>query len=303
VLVHGGPANFKLGLYRTSRLMELADHFGSDKGSNKAWSLEYCAHGYAEIYDLLFARWRADCFALLEIGLHTPSTHGGVPTDAPSLRLWGEYFPRARLYGFDINDFRHVSVPRARILCGDQGSSVDIAALQHLLADDPPRAIIDDGSHRSPHQQSNLASLIPYLEPGGAYVIEDLCWQPFQEGQRTIDVLREWGSTGRLKSPFISEREAAAVAECVKSVCIAAPHRCAMAILTRKHDHDSVCHPCHFKPQKRQRRTPHEVASAMICDSFSASARSASRGQDLASRSSFSRWWSAGERGSRGRGR
>jgi hypothetical protein len=108
--------------------MQLAVNFGSRQGAIRAWPLECGAHGYAEIYDSVFAPWRADSFALLEIGLHTPSTHGGTPTDAPSLRLCGEYFPRARLYGFDIKDFRHVSLPRARILRGDQGSPVDIAA-------------------------------------------------------------------------------------------------------------------------------------------------------------------------------
>jgi hypothetical protein len=234
VVVRDGPADFRLGLFRASPLMQLADHFGSDKGSIRAWSLEYGAHGYAEIYDSVFTPWCADSFALLEIGLHTPSTHGGMPTDAPSLRLWGEYFPRARFYGFDINDFRHVSLPRARILRGDQGSPVDIAALQCLLADDPPRIIIDDGSHRSPHQQGNFATLFSYLEPGGLYVIEDLCWQPFQEGPKTIDVLREWGRTGRLRSPFICEKRAAVITEAVESICLATPHRCAMAILTRK---------------------------------------------------------------------
>jgi hypothetical protein len=234
VVVCGGSAHFQLGLFHASPLMELADHFCSDKGSLTAWSLEYCAHGYAEIYDTLFTPWRADCFALLEIGLHTPSRHGGIPTDAPSLRLWGEYFPRARFYGFDINDFRHVSVPRARILRGDQGSQADIAALQCVLANDPPRAIIDDGSHQSSHQQDNFGSLISCLEPGGVYVIEDLCWQPFPEGPKTIDVLREWGRTGRLTSPFISEERVASITESVESICLAAPHRCTMAIVTRK---------------------------------------------------------------------
>ena len=82
-----GGLQLRVGLYRSSEMAELADRYGSDKGMRTAYSLTFCAHGYAEVYDRVFSAHRNRAMSILEIGLHTPSTYEGIPSDAPSLRM------------------------------------------------------------------------------------------------------------------------------------------------------------------------------------------------------------------------
>jgi hypothetical protein len=86
----------------------LANRYGSDKG-DKA----HGRHCYAEIYDRSFSSKRLEPIAFVEIGLLHPWDTDGAATRAPSLQMWREYFPRARLFGFDIDDFSMVPSPTA----------------------------------------------------------------------------------------------------------------------------------------------------------------------------------------------
>lgn len=89
--------------------------------------------------------------------------------------MWLDYFPKAKVYGFDIDDFSRVRLPRTQIFRGDQGSVED---LLKIIGQCPKfDIIIDDGSHASYHQQLSLKILFPHLASNGLYVIEDLHWQ------------------------------------------------------------------------------------------------------------------------------
>src|SRR6516165_10829464 len=107
------------------RLTQLANKYGSDKG-NRAFG---GGHYYTRIYHKLFAHLRRRPITLLEIGLQHPSDKRAAAS--PSLRMWRNYFPYARLVGFDIDDFSSVSLSNCRILRGDMSSRED---LSHLLA-------------------------------------------------------------------------------------------------------------------------------------------------------------------------
>jgi hypothetical protein len=163
-------------------LHALADHFGSDKGFNVL-----NAHGYTRIYQSILQGVRTQPIRILEIGLLHPLLHqqkaqSQRPFDsAPSLQMWAEYLPHASIAGFDIEDFSGLKHPRIKTWVADQSNrdSLQRAAtsacealggLFHL--------IIDDGSHSSAHQQITLSTLLPYLDPQGLYVIEDLHYQP-----------------------------------------------------------------------------------------------------------------------------
>jgi hypothetical protein len=89
--------------------------------------------------------------------------------------MWLEYFPKGKIYGFDISDFSHMEHPRFNFIRGDSGSTSDL----HRLANVVPSfdIIIDDASHASYHQQLALKVLLPKLASGGIYIIEDLQWQ------------------------------------------------------------------------------------------------------------------------------
>lgn len=165
----------------TSTLDEILNRFNSDKGS--AYVPD--GHAYSFVYERLFEPFRNDSFTLVEIGL----CRGGGPEDGdvqegvarqpetiPSVDAWLEYFPNARIVGFDISDFSKVSRNRFTFVRGDSGLEEDLQGLADAAK--RPRLIIDDGSHASYHQLLAFHILFPALEPGGIYVIEDVHWQP-----------------------------------------------------------------------------------------------------------------------------
>jgi hypothetical protein len=147
-------------------LTQLAAKYKTDKGVTVFPFMAYTVH-----YDRLFSFLREQSINILEVGVGPRQL-----STCPSLRMWAEYFPKANVYGFDIQDFSDVSLPRIRILQGDQGEPADLLK----LVDQCPSfdIIIEDGSHASFHQQITLETLFPYLADGGLYVIEDLLYQP-----------------------------------------------------------------------------------------------------------------------------
>jgi len=159
----------RLGLY--DPMTRLAAKYKSDKGVTV-----FPFHGYSIHYAALFERFRHRPINMLEIGLARRRDRHGFGATCPSLSMWLDYFPKAKIYGFDIDDFSTVSLPRARIFRGDQGKLEDLLP---VIAECPAfDIIIDDGSHASYHQQLTLKVLFPYLTSKGLYVIEDLLWQP-----------------------------------------------------------------------------------------------------------------------------
>jgi len=157
------------GLYDPLTL--LAAKYKSDKGVTI-----YPFHGYTVHYAKLFKKFKDEPINILEIGLAKPTQRHALGMVCPSLSMWLDYFPNANVYGFDIDDFSTVELPRVKIFRGDQGSVEDLLTVVAQC----PRfdVIIDDGSHASYHQQVSLKTLFPFLAPDGLYIIEDLQWQP-----------------------------------------------------------------------------------------------------------------------------
>ncbi len=199
-LLPDGPRRPEISSVAPCGLMELAERFGSDKGLK-----HFERHGYARVYEALFAPLREEPLRILEIGLlhsqdarwldHPWENLGRARgAAAPSLNMWSSYFPSAEVFGLDINDFTAVTLPRTRILQGDMG---DPAALDRLVRETGGHfdIIVDDASHCSHHQQAALRRLFPELNSGGLYVIEDLHWQnPLWErpdAAKTQDLLLE----------------------------------------------------------------------------------------------------------------
>ena len=201
---------------RRDALTILANRYGSDKG-DKA----HGRHCYAEIYDRLFCSKRLEPIAFLEIGLLHPFDTDGVATRAPSLQMWREYFPHARLFGFDINDFSMVALPNCTIFRGDMGSRADLRRMARSVATSFD-IVVEDGSHASHHQQIALATLFPFVAAGGLYIIEDLHWQPAAIEEiaipKTRSLCRDFKSSGTFRSPVITDGESAYLAENIESL-------------------------------------------------------------------------------------
>lgn len=176
-------------------LTDLADRYGSDKGSAK--------HRYTELYNMLFQPWRDAPIRFLEMGLQIGGPELGhsqdrATTDLPSVRMWLEFFAKAQIWGLDVSDFSWFSHERFQFVRCDMDARANVAAAACGM---PPMDImIDDASHASHHQQNAFLELFPRLNDGGLYIIEDLRWQPEayeQKGMtKTADLFQTYLQTG-----------------------------------------------------------------------------------------------------------
>lgn len=114
-------------------------------------------HCYLDNYEKYFSSWRDKEFVLLELGVA-----GGS-----SIAMWREYFPKAKVYGIDINPD-----------CAGEGifigSQTDGFFLQKVLDEiGTPGLIIDDASHYGPFTIESFRVLFKKVSSSGYYVVED----------------------------------------------------------------------------------------------------------------------------------
>ena len=223
--------------HRSNELVDLFNAAGSDKGTEVGIGRGAAPHCYAVEYHQLFSELRAKDFRMLEIGLQSNwELPGYVPDDAPSLRVWREYFPRAAIVGYDINDFSFFEQERTTVFRGDQGSREDLQRFIDQQASKGFELVLDDGSHASSHQQISLGALFPLVAKGGMYVIEDLHWQPFPENPTTLEMLRDYNECGRFRSPFLSADEARYLESHVDRVAVHRPNDSEFAVIYKRAD-------------------------------------------------------------------
>ena len=119
-------------------------------------------HHYLGVYEHYLAAWRDKEFTLLEIGVASGS----------SLKMWREYFPKAKIVGIDINpDCAGYCEPPIEVFIGSQ---TDAGFLDSVLAKiGVPDVIISDGSHVGDEEVLTFKHLFPKLTPNGFYFLED----------------------------------------------------------------------------------------------------------------------------------
>ncbi|MFJ4837377.1 hypothetical protein [Streptomyces sp. NPDC088746] len=154
-------------------LRKLAQHFRTDK-----WG----THRYAQHYQRHLEHLKDESFNLLEIGIggYSRAGQGGA-----SLRMWKHFFPKAQIFGMDIQDKSFVDEERITTFIGDQsdpGSLIGVASKIGTLD-----VIIDDGSHLSPHILTTFETLFPLLKDGGIYAVEDTQTSYWPEWQGSED--------------------------------------------------------------------------------------------------------------------
>lgn len=139
---------------RRRTLDEIGLAHGTDKSSR--------IHDYLRVYDRTLAHLRDEDLQMLEIGVHKGS----------SLAMWAEYFPRARVVGFDLDPrCKRFETRRISVVVGNQG---DPQAIDGLATTLDPMLVVDDGSHRWSHQIDTFRSLWPVVRPGGYFIVEDI---------------------------------------------------------------------------------------------------------------------------------
>lgn len=136
-------------------------------------------HLYMGNYEKYLSSLRDKEFVLLEIGVGNGS----------SISMWKEAFPKAKVYGIDIN----VDCAGEGIFIGSQ---TDTEFLDKVLLEiGTPNVLIEDGSHYAPYTIETFKYLFPKISNGGFYFIEDTacfydstygCAPPFNEGMSEV---------------------------------------------------------------------------------------------------------------------
>ena len=194
-------------------LTEIANRYALDKGTTIPNDGKH--HGPRLNFTLVYEKWmdsiRNDVKKIVEIGVENGN----------SLKMWSEYFPKAKIYGIDINDKSIYNTDRITCYQCDQSDSNKLLKTMDLIGNDVD-VIIDDGSHVVSHQQTTLAQLFPYVKRGGMFWVEDLhtsdrkVWQgktlygndmSFVEGTSMVDVIEDMIKYKKFKSVFNSKDE------------------------------------------------------------------------------------------------
>jgi hypothetical protein len=144
----------------------LAEKYRSDKCPS-------IHHTYTPFYYELLAN--KPVTNMLEIGIGSPSTMPNTPNyvAAAGLRMWADFFPNADVHGIDIYDDCMVQdVPRVYThICSQADETKLLTFAKGFGGFD---LIVDDGSHDKEHQVISAKVLMPFLNNGGIYIIEDL---------------------------------------------------------------------------------------------------------------------------------
>ena len=165
----------------TNFLTELADQYGSDKGSYRTHNHPYpwVPHTYTDYYYWLFNSARRDIKLVFECGIGTnkvgvPSSmrENGVP--GASLRMWKDFFPNAQVYGGDIDSEILFSEDRIQTFYLDQLNSHSIQRFWNQVKLEGFNIIIDDGLHTLEAGLCLLDHSFQKLAEHGTYIIEDV---------------------------------------------------------------------------------------------------------------------------------
>ncbi len=143
------------GVCIVKTLDEIGIEAGTDKSSKK--------HNYLVSYERALGNMRLNKIKLMEIGVFNGS----------SLRMWREFFQNGQIIGVDNkpHTLKHAG-DRIEVVFGDQS---DEDCLRAIAKDHGPfDVIVDDGSHIWSHQILTLQTLLPAVNSGGIYIIEDM---------------------------------------------------------------------------------------------------------------------------------
>jgi hypothetical protein len=150
--------------------------YGSDKSmiSYQSW------HNYTTYYHALFDPVKYNVLRIFELGLGTnnialPSNMGINGRPGASLRGWRDFFPKADVYGADIDRDILFTEDRIKTYYCDQLSTQDVSTLwkePELLEEFD--IIVDDGLHTLPANWHFFEHSIHKIKIGGVYIIEDI---------------------------------------------------------------------------------------------------------------------------------
>ncbi len=156
----------------STRMCRVMTSHRSDKGHRR--------HNYTTIYCALFKGRLGESLRIFELGLGTNNpgfafNMGAVGQPGASLRGWRQLFPRARVFGADIDRSVLFDEDRITTFYCDQ---LDSKAIRDLWSNaelsETMDIIVEDGLHTFDANISFLDGSLEHLRAGGIYVIEDI---------------------------------------------------------------------------------------------------------------------------------
>jgi cephalosporin hydroxylase len=132
---------------------------------------------HLRFYKALLAGMEPSPRRVLEIGVK-----GGGST-----AFWKALFPSATVVGLDLK-LRWLSGTSDDGVIYLQGDQTDAARLREIADQYGPfDLVIDDGSHVAAHQATTIRALLPRVQAGGFYVIEDIHASVKESSTRPVD--------------------------------------------------------------------------------------------------------------------
>ena len=172
----------------------IMQEYGSDKGGPKS------KHNYTTVYSALFEPIKHDVRRVFEMGIGTqnpdvPSNMVGMgETYSPgaSMRGWRHYFPKAQVFGADVDGGALFEEDRIKTFQCDQTngqSVVNLWAKPELIRDFD--VIIDDGLHEFSAGMHLMRNSLHKVLPMGYYIIEDIPGADMSLFDRALPQLRK----------------------------------------------------------------------------------------------------------------
>jgi hypothetical protein len=177
-----------INVFAPTKMCRVMTWHGSDKGN-------HTQHNYTTIYSVLFGRLWDRPLRIFELGVGTnnPKLASSMGVDGrpgASLRGWRDLFPRALVYGADIDHDILFEEDRIRTFYCDQLDSVAIRDLWSQPAlQGGMDIIIDDGLHTIEANLSFLDGSLGQVRPSGIYVIEDITRETIASWHSQLETL------------------------------------------------------------------------------------------------------------------
>lgn len=163
-------------------------------------------HGFVEPYEHFFFPLKETAVRICEIGIGK----GG------SLIIWRDYFPKAKVYGIDIDDCSDLQSERVKTFIADQADRNQLQSFIDEYGGDYD-IILDDGGHRMDQQQISFGFLFKHVKPGGYYVIEDVHTSLYDyypaygaeedEKNTTLSMIHNFNRYSSIRSPYLTSEE------------------------------------------------------------------------------------------------
>ena len=161
---------------------ELCEIMGRNKSDKGQVDLTTAQHNYTTFYYQLFKERRHEPLRVFELGIGTnnvnlPSNMGADGRPGASLYGWAEFFPRAQVFGADIDRDCLFHTERIKTFYCDQTSPHVIADMwSHPDLQESFDIMVEDGLHHYNANVTFMENSIHKLRAGGYYIIEDVAW-------------------------------------------------------------------------------------------------------------------------------